>query len=138
MKLDLHRPVAALLLGAFTLPAQQKLDARSFLPEHYQAELFADLDAMRECEFFDGIERSAMFRMVSSMARSNSGIDVNDLTRVRLVTRVERATLDERHPERTEVLGADGAIGGSRRRRPGREPRGGPHGAPTNTNAAQW
>ena len=86
MKPNLYRPLAVLLLGAFAVPAQQKLEARSFLPQHYQAEFFADLEAMRECEFLDGLERSMALRMLKSMLRNNTGIDVGDLHRVRITS----------------------------------------------------
>lgn len=102
---DLYRPFAVLLLGAFTLPAQQKLDARSFLPQHYQAEFFADLEAMRECEFLDGLERAYALRMLRSMLQSSSGIDANDLHRARIATlSLGDGEVDEAGIERVTIL----------------------------------
>jgi len=76
------RSVAAISLLAAPIGAQD-LGPRSFFPGEYHCEYFVDLATLRDDEFWSAFDRSMLLRQLFGMLRRTSGIDIDDIDRIR-------------------------------------------------------
>ncbi|HLQ38633.1 MAG TPA: hypothetical protein VK348_12570 [Planctomycetota bacterium] len=76
------RCLAAAVLAAVPLAAQQKLEARTFVPKDYRCEVFVDFTAVKDNGMYDGF-RQSLLQPVFGIGERVLGVELAELARIR-------------------------------------------------------
>lgn len=94
-------------VGQETAPPSR---ARDYLLPHHNVRGIVDLDALRETDFIDEVERALLYRTLRSMLRGQYGLDLSQLDRVDATVRYREGTRDRPKVERVVLLIGDARL----------------------------